>query len=83
MAESMPVTAETPEDFVTLIALPKSRLDRLVHHVARLHRKAHLTADEARYVHKRAENLLSRTAPAERLALLDDEPSQPLAENQV
>ncbi len=37
------------------VLLPKGRLDRLVRQVAALYRKAHLTAAEARYVHKRAQ----------------------------
>jgi integrase/recombinase XerD len=36
------------------VPLPGGRLDRLVRQVAALYRKAHLTAVEARYVHKRA-----------------------------
>jgi len=38
-------------------ALPRGRLDRLARRVAALYRKAHLTAEEARYVHKRARAL--------------------------
>ncbi len=37
--------------------LPKGRLDRLIRQVAALYRKAHLTAEEARYVHRRARAL--------------------------
>jgi len=39
------------------VVLPKGRLDRLVRQVAALYRKAHLTAEEARYVHRRARGL--------------------------
>jgi integrase len=46
--------------------LAKSRLDRLVHHVAHLYRKAHLTAEEARYVLKRARRLLGLREGPER-----------------
>jgi len=35
-------------------ALPRARLNRLIRQVAALYRKAHLTAAEARYVHRRA-----------------------------
>ena len=45
-------------DFVVSVPLAKDRLDRLVHTVARLYRKAHLTSDEARYVHKRVRRIL-------------------------
>lgn len=47
------------------MVLPKKRLDRLVRQVAALYRKAHVTADEARYVHRRARVLARDTgAPA-------------------
>ncbi len=39
------------------VRLSPGRLDRLVRHVAALYRKAHLTAEEERYVHKRARGL--------------------------
>jgi integrase/recombinase XerD len=39
------------------VILPPGRLDRLARRVATLYRKAHLTAAEARYVHKRARAL--------------------------
>jgi hypothetical protein len=39
------------------VLLPPGRRDGLVRRVATLYRKAHLTADEARYVHKRARTL--------------------------
>lgn len=48
----------TGGDFVVSVPLTKGRLDRLVHTVARLYRKAHLTSDEARYIHKRVRRIL-------------------------
>lgn len=50
--------------------LPKGRLDRLVRLVAREYRKAHLTADEARYVHKRARQLLGLRGRPQRVKRL-------------
>lgn len=39
------------------MVLPRGRLAQLVRKAAALYRKAHLTAEEARYVHRRARAL--------------------------
>ncbi len=63
-------TGQLSGDFVAPVVLAKGRLARLVRQVAALYRKAHLTAEEARYVHKRARALASirgRPPKAQRL----------------
>jgi hypothetical protein len=54
MREISTKVEQTGEDCVAPPVLAKNRLDRLVQRVAALDRKAHLTAEEARYVHQRA-----------------------------
>src|SRR5229473_2807677 len=66
MTESALAPAESPPDFVAPVLLPKSRLDRLVQEVSRAYRRAHVTADEARYVHKRVRRLLGLRGHPER-----------------
>ena len=57
MGESEPQRAESGRDFADHLPLAKDRLDRLVRQIARLYRRGHLTAQEVRYVHKRARTL--------------------------
>src|SRR5438067_359258 len=77
--------SHTGGSFAAPEALPKGRLDRLVRLVAREYRKAHLTADEALYVHKRVRarlGLRGRPARVKRLPeiLTPDELMRVLAE---
>lgn len=50
----------------------RGRLDRLIQAVARLYRKAHLTADEARYVHQRVRQRLGLRGRPERATRLPE-----------
>src|SRR2546425_5193499 len=52
--------------------LRPGRLDRLVQTVARLYRKAHLTADEVRYVHQRIRQRLGLRGRPERAKRLPE-----------
>ncbi len=47
----------TPRPATTAHVLPPGRLDRLARRVAALYRQAHLTPEEARYIHRRARAL--------------------------
>src|SRR5713226_7491728 len=66
MGQLVSVSPENGQDCVVPVTLAKGRLDRLVQEVTRAYRRAHVTADEARYVQKRARRLLGLRGRPER-----------------